>query len=199
MERRWWTKSFWCFKYYELNIPSDNCPLFPHLPTDDGHFGYKQKQFAKKKNPPVLLLPYGWRMGTFKINTLIIAFSFKERFIKFKIILIIQLIWLFWGAQIDRSISKMEKSIVLTLTQNWIWTSNPNRWIRRTWFGNLKLHVDQPWTWSWTWNPNIWLWRTWIETWFGNFKVQPWIWTSNPESRVWRRRRRRKRRRWGHG
>jgi hypothetical protein len=41
----------------------------------------------------------------------------------------------------------MEKSIVLTLTQNWIWTSNPNRWIRRTWietwFGNLKLHVDR--------------------------------------------------------
>ncbi len=42
----------------------------------------------------------------------------------------------------------MEKSIVLILTQNWIWTSNPNLWIRRTWietwFGNLKLHVDQP-------------------------------------------------------
>ncbi len=37
----------------------------------------------------------------------------------------------------------MEKSIVLTLTQNWIWTSNPNRWIQKTWFGNLKLHVDQ--------------------------------------------------------
>jgi hypothetical protein len=101
------------------------------------------KNNSQKKNPPMLLLPYGWKMGTFKINTLIITFSFKERFIKFKIIIIIQLIWLFWGAQIDRSISKMEKSIVLTLTQNWIWTSNPNRWIRKTWFGNLKLHVDR--------------------------------------------------------
>jgi hypothetical protein len=79
-------------------------------------------------------------MGTFKINTFIITFSFKERFTKFKIII-------FLGAQIDKSISEMEKSIVLTLTQNWIWTSNPNRWIRRTWietwFGNLKLHVDR--------------------------------------------------------
>jgi hypothetical protein len=28
-----------------LNLSSDNCPLFPHLPTDDGHFGYKQKHF----------------------------------------------------------------------------------------------------------------------------------------------------------
>jgi hypothetical protein len=50
-------------------------------------------------------------MGTFRTNTLIITFSFKERFTKFKII-IIQLILLFWGAQIDRSISEMEKSIV---------------------------------------------------------------------------------------
>jgi hypothetical protein len=28
-----------------LNLSSDNCPLFPHLPTDDGHFGYKKKHF----------------------------------------------------------------------------------------------------------------------------------------------------------
>jgi hypothetical protein len=46
-------------------------------------------------------------MGTFKINTLIITFSFKERFTKCKIII-------FLGAQIDKSISEMEKSIVLT-------------------------------------------------------------------------------------
>jgi hypothetical protein len=32
------------------NLPSDNCPLFPHLPTDDGHFGYKQKNSKKKKH-----------------------------------------------------------------------------------------------------------------------------------------------------
>jgi hypothetical protein len=82
----------WICSQVWLNIPLDNCPLFPHLPTDDGHFGYKQKQFAKKENPPVLLLPYGQRMGTFKINTLIITFSFKERFTKLKIIIIIQLI-----------------------------------------------------------------------------------------------------------
>jgi hypothetical protein len=39
----------WICSQVWLNLPSDNCPLFPHLPTDDGHFGYKQKQFAKKK------------------------------------------------------------------------------------------------------------------------------------------------------
>jgi hypothetical protein len=49
----------WICSQVWLNLPLDNCPLFPHLPTDDGHFGYKQKQFAKIKNPLVLLLPYG--------------------------------------------------------------------------------------------------------------------------------------------
>ncbi len=39
----------WICSQVWLNLPSDNCPLFPHLPTNDGHFGYKQKQFAKKK------------------------------------------------------------------------------------------------------------------------------------------------------
>jgi hypothetical protein len=47
----------------------------------------------------------------FKINRPIITFSFKEKFTKFKKI-IIQLIRLFSGAQIDKSISEMEKSIV---------------------------------------------------------------------------------------
>jgi hypothetical protein len=39
----------WICSQVWLNLPSDNCPLFPHLPTNDGHFGYKQKQFAKEK------------------------------------------------------------------------------------------------------------------------------------------------------
>jgi hypothetical protein len=39
----------WICNQVWLNLPSDNCPLFSHLPTDDDHFGHKQKQFAKKK------------------------------------------------------------------------------------------------------------------------------------------------------
>jgi hypothetical protein len=34
----------WICSQVWLNLPSENFPLFPHLPTDDGHFGYKQKQ-----------------------------------------------------------------------------------------------------------------------------------------------------------
>jgi len=41
----------WICSQVWLNLSSDNCPLFPQFPTDDGHFGYKQKQFAKIETP----------------------------------------------------------------------------------------------------------------------------------------------------
>ncbi len=34
----------WICSQVWLKFPSENCPLFRHLPTDDGHFGYKQTQ-----------------------------------------------------------------------------------------------------------------------------------------------------------
>jgi hypothetical protein len=87
---------------------------------------------------------------------------------------------------LDKSISEMEKSIVLTLTQNWpahralkfkiiiiqlIWLFLGAQIDKSILEMEKSIVLTLTQNWIWTSNPNIWIWRTWIETWFGNLKL----------------------------